>query len=287
MPKHDFRRLGLCLNGCTVHRVAARRVATISPVEDPIFAVELEIDRLRQAVEENLDVGALGRRFTFGDIDPGAKDSTLLSVVRAFLRPVDLLALGIDSDPDAPSGLVVPIDVATTRLDERLDLRAVEIRAHDSHPFAVAPVELAALLIELDLLRRERGTRRNDDPAILSIEIGALDGAIVYAGTGAHVGPVDMAGSDIDRDAIRQMTIGDNDLPVGAIRVHRVNSTTTQLEDEQSATAAGSGFGSRIRRQSFSHVVLLWEVDAETFARHPSISASARTMRPRKISWCC
>jgi hypothetical protein len=51
-----------------------------------------------------------------------------------------------------------------------------------------------------------------------------------------------MAGSDIDRDAIRQMTIGDNDLPVGAVRAHRVNTTTAQLENEQSASAAKSGF---------------------------------------------
>ena len=204
MRQHDLRRLRLCIDGCAVHRVAARRVAAIGPVEDAILAVELEIDRLRQAVEEHLDVGALGGGLTFGDFDAGAEDSALLSIVRALLRPVDLLAFGIDRDPNAPPGLIAPIGVATAGLDERFNLRAVEIRAHDAHPFAVAPVELAVLLIELDLLRRERGAPRNDDPAILSVEIGALDGAIVCAGTGAHVGPVDMAGSDIDRDAVRQ-----------------------------------------------------------------------------------
>ena len=56
------------------------------------------------------------------------------------------------------------------------------------------------------------------------------------------------------------MTIGDDDLAVGAVRAHRVNTTATQLENEQSANrafAAGSGFRFRIRRQSVSHVVLL------------------------------
>src|SRR4051812_29246530 len=135
MRQHDLRRLRLCIDGCAVHRVAARRVAAIGPVEDAILAVELEIDRLRQAVEENLDVGALGGGLTFGDFDAGAEDSALRSIVRALLRPVDLLAFGVDRDPNAPPGLIAPIGVATTRLDERFNLRAVEIRAHDSHPF--------------------------------------------------------------------------------------------------------------------------------------------------------
>jgi hypothetical protein len=37
--------------------------------------------------------------------------------------------------------------------DECLKLRAVEIAAHDAHTFAVAQIELAASLIEDDLLR--------------------------------------------------------------------------------------------------------------------------------------
>ena len=128
--------------------------------------IELEIDRLRQAVEEDFDVGAVGGGLALGDFDAGAEDAAVLSIVRAFLRPVDLPAFRVDGDADAPSGLIAPIRVATARLDERFDLRAVEIRAHHAHPFAVAPVELAVLLIELDLLRRERAALRNDDPAI-------------------------------------------------------------------------------------------------------------------------
>ena len=177
------------------------------------------------------------------DFDAGAKDSALLAVVGAFLRPVDLLALRVDSDADAPSGLVAPIGVATAGLDERLDLRSVEIRAHHAHSFAVAPVELAVLLIELDLFRRERAALWNDHSAITAVDVGALDGAIVCAGTGAHVRPVDMAGRDIDRDAIRKTAIGDDDLPVGAVGIHRMNAAGAQLEHEK---AAGGGFARRV-----------------------------------------
>ena len=77
-------------------------------------------------------------------------------------------------------------------LDQRLDLRAVEIRAHHAHPFAIAPVELAVLLIEMELLRRERAALGDDDLAIPAVEVGALDRAVVPAGN-AHVGPVDVA----------------------------------------------------------------------------------------------
>jgi len=44
--------------------------------------------------------------------------------------------------------------------------------------------------------------RRYDHSAIFAVDIGALDRAVICAGLEAHVGPVDMTGSDIDRDAI-------------------------------------------------------------------------------------
>ena len=43
-----------------------------------------------------------------------------------------------------------------------------------------------------------------------------------------------MAGLDIDDDAIGKMTVGNYDLPAGAVRTHRVNAATAQLENEQS-----------------------------------------------------
>jgi hypothetical protein len=56
-----------------------------------------------------------------------------------------------------------------------------------------------------------------------------------------------------------------------------MDTTTTQLENKQSASRAFAvrpGFRFRIRRQSFSHIVLLSPpgFDAEAFSRHLSIS---------------
>jgi len=60
--------------------------------------------------------------------------------------------------PTHHSRLVAAIGIAAACLDQRLDSRTVEIGAHHAHPFAIAPVELAVRLIELDLLRRVRAT---------------------------------------------------------------------------------------------------------------------------------
>ena len=251
---------GLASMRGAVDRIAAGRVAAIRPVEHAIFQIEFEIDRLRQMVEEDLDVRAVGGGLAFGDVEPGAQEEALLSIVGPLLRPVDLLAHGIDGDPYAPPRLVASIGVAAARLDQRFDERAVEVGAHDAHPLAIAPVELAVLLIELELLWRMRGAGRNEDPAIASIEIGALDRAVVGRDAEAHVRPVDMAGLEVDRDAVREMTVGDDDLSVGTVGPHRVDAVAAQLEDEQTADcglAVGGGF--RFGHETLIHVVLLCE----------------------------
>src|SRR5690242_12988806 len=96
----------------------------------------------------------------------------------------------------------------------------------------------------------------DDNLAILAVKIGALDRPIVCVGN-AHVGPVNMTGSDIDHDAIRKTTVADDNLPIGAVRLHRVNTTTAQLENEKSASCA-LAIGSRLRfcHQGLSHGVL-------------------------------
>jgi hypothetical protein len=50
-----------------------------------------------------------------------------------FLRPVDLPAHRIEGGADAPSALVAPIGVAAADLDQRCDLRTVEIGTHHTH----------------------------------------------------------------------------------------------------------------------------------------------------------
>ncbi len=56
MRDENFRDLGLGVDGGAVHRIATGRVATIRPIEHAIFQIEFEIDRLRQMVEEDLDI---------------------------------------------------------------------------------------------------------------------------------------------------------------------------------------------------------------------------------------
>ena len=43
-----------------VHGVAARRIAAVGPVQHALREIELEVDRLGQAVEQHLDVAAIG-----------------------------------------------------------------------------------------------------------------------------------------------------------------------------------------------------------------------------------
>src|SRR5207244_7976089 len=105
-----------------VHGVAARRISAVRPVQDAPIEIQLQIDGLRQAVEQQLDVAAMGRFLALRDLDTGAEDATPLGVVRAFLRPVDLSACGIDGDADAPARLVAPIDIAMARLHEGVNL---------------------------------------------------------------------------------------------------------------------------------------------------------------------
>src|SRR6202020_1714450 len=119
------------------------------------------------------------------------------AIVGSFLRPVSLLEFRVDRQPDARSCRVAAIGFAAPRLDERLQLRAVEIAAHDAHALAVAPIELAAFLIEDDLLWSVGVSLRHDDLAVLAVNVGAFDGPIIQVWD-AHIGPVDMASVHIN-----------------------------------------------------------------------------------------
>ena len=158
-----------------------------------------------------------------GNIDVGAAETAQSALGRAFLRPVDFPKLRIDGNSDAPPGLIAPVLVAAAGLDQRFDLRAVEVRAHHAHALAVAPIELAVFLIEMDLFRRVGDALRNDDPAIPAVEVGALDRAVVEVGD-THVGPIDMTRLRIHDDAVGQMAISDDSLFVGPVRIHHVDA---------------------------------------------------------------
>src|SRR5262249_51139090 len=145
------------------------------------------------------------------------------AIVWALLRPVEVPAHGIDGDPDAPPGLILPFIVAAAGLDQHFDLRAVEVRAHHAHALAVAPVELATVLIEVELFRCVGDALRDDDLGVLAVEVGALDRAVAEVGD-TNVGPIDVTSLDIHADAVGIAAIGDDGRAVGTIGIHRVNA---------------------------------------------------------------
>ena len=247
--------------------------------------IELEVDRLRQRVEEDLDIGAAGRAFRRRVFQHwrGRCDATP-GIVGALLRPIDLPVLPIDREPDAPFCLVAAVGISTPRLDQRLEFRSVEIAAHDAHALAVAPVKLAAFLIENDLLRGVGGSNWNNDLAVLAVEIGALDGPVVQVGN-AHIGPVDMTGLGIDDDAVGKVTARHDGLAVGTVRVHHVNFPGVYLENEEARDRClrACGFDDVQGRfgHGFTFVVCSSEVRSISF--RPDCDAAAL----RLIEWDC
>src|SRR6185295_17166918 len=182
-PFHQMRdqdlRHRFFVDRCAIDGVAARRIAAVSPIEDAVRQIELEVDGFRQLIEQHFDVGAVRWVLAVGNVNVCAAETAQSTFRRAFLRPVDFPKLRINGDSDAPPGLIAPILVAAAGLDQRFDLRAVEVRAHHPHALAVAPIELAAVLLEVDLFWRVRDALRDDDPALPAVEIGALDRTVV------------------------------------------------------------------------------------------------------------
>src|SRR5207245_9041615 len=99
------------------------------------------------------------------------------------LRPVELAAFDVHSDADAPLRRIRPgAGIALARVDKGLDVRTIEVGAHHAHPLAVAPVELLALRLELELIGSERRPRRNDRRHVTAIAIGREKEAAVGCG---------------------------------------------------------------------------------------------------------
>ena len=141
------------------------------------------------------------------------------ALCRPLLRPVDFAKLRIDSDSDAPPGFIASIRIAAAGLDQRFDVRTIEIASHHPHALAIAPIEFAAVLFEVDLFRRVRDALRDNDFAIPAVEIGLLNRTVVEVGD-AHVGPIDMTSLRIHDDAVGEMATGNNGLAVGAVEIH-------------------------------------------------------------------
>jgi hypothetical protein len=69
MGQHNLRLAGLLINRGAIDCVAARRISAIRPIEDAIFQIEFEINRLRQAVEQHFDIAAVSRALALRDFD--------------------------------------------------------------------------------------------------------------------------------------------------------------------------------------------------------------------------
>src|SRR4029077_10053601 len=87
----------------------------------------------------------------------------------------------------------------------------------------------------MELLRRECLAFANNGYAIPTIEIDALNRAIVLA-RNAHVGPVNVSGFNIDDDAIGDSSSADNDFSVRPVGVNRMNPAAACFEIKQSAS---------------------------------------------------
>ena len=169
-----LRRCSFGSDGRAINCVAARWIATVRPIENAVLDIEFQINRFRQVVKQDLDVGPIGGSLSLRNLDVRAEDAAHAGIVASFLCPVDVPALGIDGDSDAPLGLVLAVCISLAGLDESLDLRSVEVAAHDPHPLTVAPVQPAARLLQVKLLRRMRASLGDNCRAIASVEIGAL-----------------------------------------------------------------------------------------------------------------
>src|SRR5258708_13284186 len=154
MGHRDLWLYGLVVDRGPVHCVAARRVAAVGPVENTVLVVELEIDRLRQLIEQHLDVGAVRWAPALGDVYVGTAQTAQSALRRAFLRPVDFTKLRIDGDSDAPTRLIAPVRVAAAGLDLRFNLRAVEVPTHHPHTLPLPPIQPATVLTQLNFLHR-------------------------------------------------------------------------------------------------------------------------------------
>ena len=207
MAQHDCLRRRR-VDGRPVDGVAVRRVAAICPIEHPPRFIDLEIDRLRQTVEEQRDVSPCHGRLARRRVDACAIDPALAGVVRPLLRPVEVPPDGVDCNADTPPCLIAAVVIAVAGLHEDLDVRSVQIRPHDAHPFAITPVKLLVPPIECELLGCERASFWHDQPAIAAVKVGALDRSIISARHVAHVRPVNVSGFGIHGDAIRMPAAG-------------------------------------------------------------------------------
>src|SRR5580704_4146380 len=60
MVEHNlgFNRTRGCVHRSSTDGIAPRRIATIAPIEETVFKIEIKVDRLRQLIEQQFDIAA-------------------------------------------------------------------------------------------------------------------------------------------------------------------------------------------------------------------------------------
>src|SRR6185436_17479539 len=110
-----------------IYGVAFRRIPAISPIQNAILQIKLQIDGLGKVIEEHLNIAAICGSLSLGYLDACATELPGFSVVRTFLRPVDLTSLWINGNPDTPFLWVsTGARVTLARINQGLNLRTVE-----------------------------------------------------------------------------------------------------------------------------------------------------------------
>src|SRR5262249_24895177 len=152
-------------------------------------------------------------------------------------------AIWVDRDSHAPFLLVLAGTCITlARLDKSFEVGTIEVRAHDSHAFAITPVELPVLFIELELLRSMRAARRHNVFEVASVEVRAFDRTIVGLRI-AHIGPVDVTGLYVNDDPVRKSSaLTDDYFQIGAVGVRGEHAAAAYIQEEQAAFRRGIGF---------------------------------------------
>ena len=112
-------------------------------------------------------------------------------------------------------------------------MRTIEVRAIIAHALPVAPIQLSCRLFDLELLRSECASGRNDRSDVPAIEIAAKDGAVVRGGN-SHVCPVEMPRGNIDRQPVGELsgTLHENRFEIGTVWICRQHTAASGIKEE-------------------------------------------------------
>ena len=110
MGEHDFWRFAPArgVERRAVHRITARRVSAIGPIEGASGRIDVQIDRLWEVLIEEFDVSAVRGGLAFRKLDIRALDTTLAGFIGSLLSPVEFASGGVHRNTDTPFPEVPP-----------------------------------------------------------------------------------------------------------------------------------------------------------------------------------